>query len=169
MVRSQTVIPLSMGRLRMRTNPERAGPAQTSVCFSRPAPRPILARPNSRHCAMTTTAHDLLAEYGAHGQLERIPGASGLVVDDEEHARLVGAIRARARSPQMAAAIDPNLLAADVKTLTRIGGEWRPDLNIGSGANACTNRVSVTRKRPKDGRVPAWNSPPGSPSSSRAF
>ncbi|MDP3492603.1 MAG: hypothetical protein Q8R82_05780 [Hyphomonadaceae bacterium] len=57
--------------------------------------------------------------------LERIPGASGLVVGDEEHAKLVGAIRARARSPAMEAAIDPNLLAADVKTLTRVGNEWR--------------------------------------------
>ena len=57
--------------------------------------------------------------------LERIPGASGLIVSDEEHARLVGAIRDRARSPAMGAAIDPNLIAADVKTLTRVGGEWR--------------------------------------------
>ena len=57
--------------------------------------------------------------------LERIPGASGLVVSDEEHARLVGAIRARARSPAMRAVIDPNLLEADVKTLTRVGDEWR--------------------------------------------
>ncbi|MFT3723359.1 MAG: hypothetical protein QM773_07200 [Hyphomonadaceae bacterium] len=57
--------------------------------------------------------------------LERIPGASGLVVGDEEQAKLVGLIRDRARSPAMGAVIDPNLLAADVKTLTRVGGEWR--------------------------------------------
>jgi hypothetical protein len=57
--------------------------------------------------------------------MERIPGASGLVVSDEEEARLVRAIRDRARSPAMGAAIDPNLLEADVKTLTRVGSEWR--------------------------------------------
>lgn len=57
--------------------------------------------------------------------LERIPGASGLVLSDEEHAKLVKAIRDRARSPAMATVIDPNLLAADVKTLTRVGGQWR--------------------------------------------
>lgn len=57
--------------------------------------------------------------------LERIPGASGLVVGDEEQAKLVGAIRDRARSPAMGVVIDPNLLAADVKTLTRVGSQWR--------------------------------------------
>jgi len=57
--------------------------------------------------------------------MERIPGASGLVVGDAEQAKLVGMIRARARSPQMETVIDPNLLAADVKTLTRVGGQWR--------------------------------------------
>ena len=110
--------------------------------------------------------------------LERIPGASGLVVDDEEHARLVGAIRARARSPQMAAAIDPNLLAADVKTLTRVGGEWRsswitdpPDGKLpltAEGKRLRDTAYSLTDPEARDpwerclvgtGRAPMWSVP----------
>ena len=76
----------------------------------------------------TANGHpDFQGVWSAKGltPLERIPGATGLVVSDEEHAKLVGAIRARARSPAMEAVIDPNLIAADVKTLNRVGGEWR--------------------------------------------
>jgi hypothetical protein len=57
--------------------------------------------------------------------MERIPAASGLVIGDEEERKLVGAIRARARAPAQDTVIDPNLLAADVKTLTRVNGQWR--------------------------------------------
>ncbi|MEP7210153.1 MAG: hypothetical protein ABI740_04890 [Alphaproteobacteria bacterium] len=70
---------------------------------------------------------DFQGVWSAKGltSLERIPGASGLVIGDEEQARLVGMIRSRARSPAFETVIDPNLLAADVRTLTRVNGQWR--------------------------------------------
>ena len=88
------------------------------------------AAPTSAQEPIPRTANghpDFQGVWSAKGltPLERIPGATGLVVSDEEHARLVGAIRARARSPAMETVIDPNLIAADVKTLNRVGGEWR--------------------------------------------
>lgn len=86
---------------------------------------PALAQPP---IPRTPEGHpDFQGVWSAKGltPLERIPGATALVLTDEEHAKLVKAIRDRARSPAMATVIDPNLLAADVKTLTRVGGQWR--------------------------------------------
>ena len=57
--------------------------------------------------------------------MERPPGVTALVVDDATAAKMVAAIRARARSPAFEAVIDPNLLVADSNELTRVNGEWR--------------------------------------------
>jgi hypothetical protein len=70
--------------------------------------------------------------------MERPPGVTALVVDDATAAKMVGAIRDRARSTAFEAVIDPNLLAADSHELSRVNGEWR------------TSWVT----EPKDGRLP---------------
>ncbi len=91
---------------------------------------PACAAPALAQAPIPRTADghpDFQGVWSAKGltPLERIPGASGLVIGDEEQSWLVSAIRERARSPAMGATIDPNLIAADVKTLTRVGGQWR--------------------------------------------
>ena len=70
--------------------------------------------------------------------MERPPGATALVVDDATAAKMVAAIRGRARSPAFDAVIDPNLLAADSHELMRVNGEWR------------TSWIT----EPKDGKLP---------------
>jgi hypothetical protein len=75
---------------------------------------------------------DFQGVWGSRGltSMERMAGASGLVVDDAEARKLADLSRAQLRSPAMEVQIDPDVIAADVRTIIRVDGQWRSSLII---------------------------------------
>jgi hypothetical protein len=94
----------------------------------------LAALPASAQQALPRTADghpDLGGMWWTRGltPMERLPGATKLVVDDAEATALANAVYARMRTPE-AAFGDPDNDNADVRTLNRVGGQWRTSLII---------------------------------------
>jgi hypothetical protein len=76
--------------------------------------------------------------------MERIEGASGLVVGDEEAGKLVAQIRSRIAA--QGAEADPNVFDADLDTLMRVSGEWRTSMVTEPGDGKVPYAAGVREK-----------------------
>jgi len=71
---------------------------------------------------------DFSGYWGTRGltPMERLPGAAALVATDEEARTLAAGVYTQMRAP--ANQLDPDTLNADIRTLNRVGGQWRTSM-----------------------------------------